>query len=187
MCEVWLHRTLCARQSKHKKVTILHSRKAVGVLVGMLLWGTIFFAYVTIQGIPLSWITHQLPILSGVQQQFSIKVSPQVPTTSGQEITVTVTDRDSLQPVEGATVSVSLNGAHLIDLPTDAAGMASFEYPGETTIVVVKGGLYTPAMVVIPRVPDRWVMELFNGLVLATISGIASGVAVAYLRVTSRN
>lgn len=78
-------------------------------------------------------------------------------------------------PVGGATVRISKDSNHLFNLTTDGSGQTSSEYPGETTIVIVSGGICTPEMKAIPRVPDSWIRETTNGLIL----GIASGVIVS--------
>jgi hypothetical protein len=69
-------------------------------------------------------------------------------------------------------VSISKDGDHLFDLTTDGAGETSFKYPGETTILIVSGGIYTPAMKVIPRVPDSWIRETAIGLILGITAGV---------------
>jgi hypothetical protein len=144
--------------------------------------GGVFFIAVVAQGVPISWLQGQLRPLSGLQSTFKVSVSPEVPWTTGETITVTVNDAQTLKPVEGASVDVSKDGAHLVDLTTDVNGRVQFEYPGETTIIVVsKAPDYTSAMKVLPRVPDAWLQAVTNGLIVATISGVVSGVLVAWI------
>ena len=150
----------------------------VVILVG----GAAFLVATVVQGVPISWLQGQLKVLSVAQSRFTISVSPEVPATRGEMITVNVNDAQTLQPVEGASVSVSKDGAHLVDLTTDLSGRTQFEYPGETTIVVVsKSPDYASEMKVLPRVPDAWLQAVTNGLVVATISGVVSGVLVAWI------
>jgi hypothetical protein len=149
------------------------------VLLALIVGAAVFLAYVEIQAVPLAWILHSIPILSGVQMQFSVTVSPQRPALLGEEILVTVLDKQSLEPVANATISISLNGSHLMDLYTDEKGQASFEYPGEATIIVVRkdSALYSPEMVIIPKVPDKWVRDTL----IATALGIISGIVVSVI------
>ncbi len=110
--------------------------------------------------------------LSGVQNQLTVLVSPQIPTAVGQNMTITVQDRQTTQPIQGATVSVSLNGNHLVDLATNALGQVSFDYPGETTIIVVSSGSYTSELVVLPNVPDAWPRDTVMSITVAVVSGL---------------
>jgi hypothetical protein len=121
-------------------------------------------------------VSHTYPIEEAVNAIDRIGIGvARGPATLGQEVMVTVQDKQTGQPIGGATVSVSLNENHLVDLATNNGGQVSFEYPGETTIIVVSGGNYTPEMAVIPRVPDAWILNT----IMSLIAGVVSGLIVA--------
>jgi len=148
-------------------------RNLAFLLAACVLAGLVFFSYVSLRGVPMAWLLFP-PVLGSAQNRFSVSVSPALPAFLGEQVNVTVRDRQTGGPVGGATVSISKDGDHLFDLTTDGSGEASFKYPGETTILIVSGGAYTPQMKVIPGVPGSWIRETAIGLVL----GIASGAAV---------
>jgi hypothetical protein len=135
--------------------------------------GAVFVVANVVQGVPITWLQRQIPIQSLVSGRLAVSVSPEIPTTKGQLITVTVTDADTLQPAEGASVSISKDGSHLVDQVTDANGHAQFEYPGETTIIVIsKPPNYSPQMKVLPKVPDEWLRAIPISLIVAVVADI---------------
>jgi hypothetical protein len=76
----------------------------VVVLVG----GAAFLVATLLQGVPMSWLQGQLKVLSVAQSRFTVSVSPEVPATIRETVTVTVSDAQTSKPVEGALVSVCL-------------------------------------------------------------------------------
>jgi len=144
----------------------------VFVLVMICFTGVVFIAATTAQGVPINWLQRQIP-LNLAQGRLSVSVSPEVPITKGQAVTVTVTNAQTLQPVEGASVSISKDGSHLVDLVTDANGRAQFEYPGETTIILIsKGPDFATQMEVLPKVPDEWLRAIPISLFVAVVADI---------------
>ena len=152
-------------------------RKSAGL--GLIVMVIAFFVVISVSGVPLVWLMHSIVPLSGVsaQNQLTVLVSPQIPTAVGQNMTITVQDRQTGQPIPSATVSISLNGNHLVDLATNALGQVSFDYPGETTIIVVSSGGYSSELVVLPNVPDAWSRDTIISIAVAVVSGLL----VAYL------
>jgi len=141
------------------------------VLVMICFAGVVFMVAATAQGVPINWLQRQIP-LNLAQARLSVSVSPEVPITKGQTITITVANAQTLQPVEGASVSISKDGAHLIDLMTDTNGRAQFEYPGETTIVLISKSDFATQMEVLPKVPDEWLRAIPISLIVAVVADI---------------
>jgi hypothetical protein len=158
------------------------SKNASFALLGIVVMLIAFFVGASISGVPMTWLLHVVQPLSTVQNQLTVFVSPEIPTVVGQQVTVTVQDSHTGQPIEAATVSVSLNGNHLVDLPTSNSGQVSFEYPGEATIIVISASTYTSVMVVIPKVPVAWISDTTTSLIVAIVSGvIAAAISKHYL------
>jgi len=132
----------------------------------------VFFAAITIQGVPFSWVFRSLAPLDITAGALTVEVSPQIPTTLGQEIMVTVRDASTNKPVEKATVSISRDGGKLLDLMTNDKGQTRFEYPGMTTIIVVRKDRYAAAMKVIPRVPDAWILAEERSWIASIVTGV---------------
>jgi hypothetical protein len=141
-------------------------------LVACVLAGLVFFSYVSLKGVPIAWLLFP-PVPGTAQNQLSVSVSPEVPAFLGEQVAITVRDRQTGAPVGGAIVSISKDGDHLFDLTTDGSGETSFKYPGETTILIVSGGAYIPQMKVIPGVPGSWIRETAIGIFLGIVSGAA--------------
>lgn len=161
---------------------LLNNRLVQFVFTAVVVWFAVFNLYALTAGIPLGYLYGNLPVLAVVQSRFSVSVSPSTPVFVGQNVIVSVSDSDSLQPVEGATVSISKNSNHLVDLTTDSNGHASFEYPGETTIIVVSKPFYTSLMKVIPHVPDAWLRDTSNAWISGVVTGVLSGILEDKLR-----
>jgi hypothetical protein len=142
------------------------------VLVMICVTGAVFIVANAVQGVPITWLQRQIP-LSLASGRLAVSVSPEIPTTKGEPITVTVTDANTLQPVEGASVSISKDGSHLVDQVTDANGHTQFEYPGETTIIVIsKAPDYNSEMKVLPKVPDEWIRAIPISVIVAVVADI---------------
>jgi len=144
-------------------------------------WGVVFFVALESQGVPIAWITARFKTLATVQGRLLVSVSPEVPRMLGERITLTVTDSQTLEPVQGASVTVSKDGGHLFDLQTDEKGTTSFEYPGEATIIVTSKLTYATETKVIPRVPDSWIRGEENAWIASIVSSIASGLVVGWV------
>jgi hypothetical protein len=99
----------------------------------------------------------------------------------GERVTVVVADSQTLQPVQGASVTVSKDGGHLFDLETDEKGTTSFEYPGEATVIVISKLTYKTETKVIPRVPDSWIRAEMDAWVPSTFTAIVAGLVVALI------
>jgi hypothetical protein len=153
----------------------------VGAFVFLAVFSGVLTAYLTIHGVPTEWAFGSLPPLSVIQSHFDVSVSPSTPTTLGQEILVRVVDANTTTPVENATVSVSKDNYHIADFSTDAIGEVRFQYPGETTIIIISKMLYSKYMVVIPKVPDIWIQQLAIGRIFSFISAVISGVIAAII------
>jgi len=156
-------------------------RVAAVLVVLICVWGVVFFVAVASQGVPMAWIASRFKLLSTVQGRLSVSVSPEVPTMLGEPITLIVSDSQTLEPVQGASVAVSKDGDHLYDLETDQKGTASFAYPGEATIIVISKLTYVTETKVIPRIPDSWVRGEENAWIASTATSIVSALAVAWI------
>jgi hypothetical protein len=87
----------------------------------------------------------------------SVEVSPLVPTTLGQTITVRVIDSQNGSALEGVSIKAVKDGLN-IDRITNSSGVATFEYMGATTVIYAsKEGYFDSDPKVIPRIPDEWV------------------------------
>ena len=112
----------------------------------------------------------------------SIEVNPTVPTTLGELITVRVLDAANNTPIEEATVKVLKDNMDFTNVTTNVDGIATFEYPGATTIVYVsKEGYNDASPEVIPKIPDSWVTTLHYQQVTWGITLLASWGPVIYL------
>jgi len=161
---------------------LLKTRAGLFLSTFALVWFVIFNLFAIGSGVPLGVLYGKLIPLSGIQLQFTVTVSPTMPLYIGQTIIVTVQDKNSLQPVSNATVSISLNSEHLADLITNKTGQVSFEYPGEATIILVSKSIYTPLMKVYPHEPQAWVSALGNDLIASSVGGVISGLVVDKLK-----
>jgi hypothetical protein len=80
-------------------------------------------------------------------------------------------------------VAIWKDGTHLVDFPTDAKGIVQFEYPGETTILLIsKGTDYQTGMKVLPKEPAAWIQDETNALLVGIVSGVISDLAVAWIK-----
>jgi len=48
----------------------------------------------------------------------------------------------------------------------------TFECPGEVTIIIISKDSYTPAMKVIPRIPNHWFMAPLTGMIVGILVDI---------------
>jgi hypothetical protein len=137
----------------------------------------------TVTGVPY-WYLFPLRELSIVSpgRVMSVKVNPTVPTTLGEIITVTVLDAANNTPIEQATVKVMKDSVDFTNVTTNAKGIATFEYPGATTIIYVSKDGYNDAPAeVIPKIPDSWVTIQNYQYVTWGITLLASWTPVIYL------
>jgi len=140
-----------------------------------------YFALMLAQGVPNSYTWRNLIPLDITRGAFLVEVSPQVPTTLGQEVTVTVRDAGTGKPVDKASVSISKNGDKLIVLTTDNNGKVRFDYPGIATVIVVTKELYRSEMKVIPKVPDTWILAEERAWLASIAASVISGVILAFI------
>ena len=156
---------------------------AVFVVVFVVVSGVVFLVAAVVQGVPLIWLLGRGKQLSVAAGRFVVTVSPEAPSMNGETITVTVRDARTLEPVEGVSVAIWKDRAHLVDFPTDARGIVQFEYPGETTILVISKGIdYQSEMKVLPREPASWFQDLTNALFVGIVSGVISDLFVAWIK-----
>jgi len=110
-----------------------------------------------------------------------VEVSPAVPSTLGQMITVKVIDAQNDTPIEGANVRISKDGLNF-NVTTQMDGTAKFEYLGATTVVVVsKDNYYDSEPRVIPKIPDEWVTVRNYQYVTWVITLLASWIPALYV------
>jgi hypothetical protein len=117
----------------------------------------------------------------------SVEVNPTVPTTLGEIITVRVLDAANNTPIEQATVKVMKDTMDFTNVTTNAYGIATFEYPGATTIIYVSKDGYNDAPAdVIPKIPDSWVTIQNYQYITWGITLLASWAPVIYLSLKSK-
>ena len=98
--------------------------------------------------------------------------SPATPTVLGDRIMISVIDGDSV-PIGDAKVEVRQNGVTLFTTSTDETGSADFEYPGMVTQITISKDGYSPALVIVPKVVEKWVFEYATAMIaiLSTVGG----------------
>jgi hypothetical protein len=155
------------------------ARPLAVLFVLVCVWGVVYFVALEVQGVPVAWVLSRLRLLSVAQGKLSVTVSPEVPAMLGDSVTVVVVDSQTLQPVEGASVTVSKDGSHVYDLQTDEKGTTSFAYPGEATIIVISKLAYATETIVIPRIPDSWIRGEADAWIAGTVSAIVAALVAA--------
>jgi hypothetical protein len=157
------------------------SRPLAVLAVLVCVWGVAYFVALEAQGVPIAWVLSRFRLLSVTQGNLSVTVSPEVPIMLGDQITVAVVDSETLEPVQGASVTVSKDGSHVYDLQTDEKGTASFAYPGEATIIVISKLTYATETRVIPRIPDSWVRGEADAWIASTVTAIVAALVAALI------
>ncbi len=127
-----------------------------------------------IYDVPAWFLWPNLPSSSLLPESrtMNITIDPIVPLSLGDCITANVIDSDNGLPIEGVTVEVSKDGSDFAPILTDETGAATFEYPGEGTIIKFIKEDYISVNRVIPKIPDQWVRAdatewIFNVVTLA--------------------
>lgn len=156
------------------------SRKRGIVLYSVVVFFIVFIVVTQLFSIPLAWLFGRMIPLSALQleRNMSVEVNPSTPILPGQEIRITVADKENHFPIQAAIVGVSKDGSKLIDLYTDENGLVITEYLGEVTIITVGKEGYSSVMKVIPRLPIKWIM----GIITAVVAGVATDMIIYFFR-----
>lgn len=89
-------------------------------------------------------------------------------------------------PVPDANVVImNDNGVVVFRTQTNLTGNVTFDYPGEVTMIAIQKEGYQSDFIVIPKIPDKWVSDIYN----SALSGFATGIATAvigYFRVKKK-
>lgn len=151
------------RQSKNKKYRIGYR---------ILIFFVVFIIMLQLLGVPLGWFFGNMIPLSAISidRNMDVEITWGTPLILWQDVEVLVIDSENRFPIQGAKVTISKDGSKITDLSTDESGFASFEYPGETTIVEVKKEGYRRVMKVVPHVPLEWHIDV----VIAIIGGVVA-------------
>lgn len=146
------------------------SRK-LGAAYLVVVFLTVFIVVTQLFGVPLGWLFGPVPAaIVPPTRSMDVQVNPATPILPGQEIRITVVDKENHFPIQAAIVGVSKDGSKLIDLYTDEDGLVITEYPGEVTIITVRKEGYSSVMKVVPRLPVKWIMGIITGIGLASVS-----------------
>jgi len=154
-------------QSKNKKYRIGYR---------ILIFFVVFIIMLQLLGVPLGWFFGNMIPLSAISidRNMDVEITWGTPLILWQDVEVLVIDSENRFPIQGAKVTISKDGSKITDLSTDESGFASFEYPGETTIVEVKKEGYRRVMKVVPHVPLEWhiyvVIAIIGGVVASFIT-----------------
>ena len=141
-----------------------------------------------IYNVPVWYLLPRLIPLSIIQpeRKMNVTVNPLVPFSLGDPVTVKAIDAENATPVEGATVRVSKDGINYAPMLTEVDGTATFEYPGETTVIEVSKSYYDTITKVIPRIPDGWIRAAFlqwiSDIITLAIALGSAGVIVIKFR-----
>lgn len=157
------------RQSKNKKYRIGYR---------ILIFFVVFIIMLQLLGVPLGWFFGNMIPLSAISidRNMDVEITWGTPLIPGQDVEVLVIDSENRFPIQGAKVTISKDGSKITDLSTDESGFASFEYPGETTIVEVKKEGYRRVMKVVPHVPLKWHIGIVGSIIISIVSSIIGGV-----------
>jgi len=121
--------------------------------------------------VPSVWLFH-FPFLQVFQKKTDVQVRPSVPVFLGQLVTVNVTDARNNTSIQDAKVTISKDGVLVLTLSTSEDGIVTFKYPAEVTVIIISKDSYTPAMKVIPRVPNHWFMAPLTGMIIGILVDI---------------
>jgi hypothetical protein len=160
-------------------------KKLIALLASLIVVFFLVFIILTqILGVPLWWVFRNIVPLSGVSisSKFDVTVNPDVPTTIGESITVTVRNMTSEIPVENATVSVYKDSGFINDYYTDNNGETSITYVGEVTVIKVNKEGFDGTVEAIPQVPDKYVRDQNNAIIGGLVSGISSSILIVVLQ-----
>jgi hypothetical protein len=108
--------------------------------------------------VPYSFLTPFPLSVLPTAKTMSVKINQTAPTTTGEELLLTVLDAGNKTPIEDASVKILLNGNNVWNTTTGSDGTAHFPFMGTTTIVYVsKDGYQDAEPIPLPRIPESWV------------------------------
>jgi len=151
------------------------------IIIWLSLTSVIFIMLISIFGVPSYMYIRLFPaelVPYKRYRHFYVEVNPSTPLKIGQRITITVKDKKTMTPIQGASISVYKDSGYLGKVYTNSEGKAIIQYLGETTILVINKEGYMEEIIPIPHIPDRWVRDIYISGILSPILGAIIGVVI---------
>ncbi len=142
------------------------------ILVFIVVFFVLFVTVVSVLGVPLWWAFPLKTLSSASLSQLIVQFSPEVPLQTGDLVTLTVINSSSCIPVDGAEITIAMQGLTPLTLMTNSTGQVAFQYAGVITVIQANmDELASSNPIVIPEKPVEWV----NSANIAFGSSIAGG------------